>query len=104
MVTHLIRAVVFKFIFDELRAYAASKPFGGYWNEANRSYPTFFSLPLQQQITCCWMCVIHTWTGLNMATSFVYAIAVGIGAWKPYQCPPIFGDWRKLYTVRKAWS
>lgn len=98
-----LRFLIFKFIDDSMLAFASSMPFGGYWRESTPT-PQFFSLPLPLQLLCSWMCCIHVIVGINMATSAVYTIATALGIWAPHELPPMFGNFRQLYTVRKSWS
>lgn len=102
VINHLLRFLIYKLINDSMLAFASSMPFGGYWKE--NTTPHFYSLSLPLQLLCTWMCYINVIVGMSMATSAVYTIAAALGIWEPYELPPMFGDIRKAYTLRKSWS
>ncbi|KAE9994733.1 hypothetical protein EG327_002997 [Venturia inaequalis] len=102
VINHFLRFLFYKFMDDSMIAFASSMPFGGYWGESTT--PQFSSLSLSQQLLCTWMCYIRSIVGMSMATSAVYTTTAALGIWAPHDLPPIFGDIKQAYTIRKSWS
>lgn len=109
----LVRFYVFMTLADIGRMWAANTPFTGYryWEDysdkitySDSQPPAFFRLPLSQRIQCCWLLVFITHWSLTFPTSLIYAVMVALGSWKPEECPPPFGNFTDMYSIRNAWG
>lgn len=64
----------------------------------------YYSEPIWRQLLINACNVIMVWSLLTLQASVIYAITVGVGLYKPEDCPPAWGAWRNSYTVRNLWG
>lgn len=90
---------------DTLDSYTASTPHGAFRGfENGKKIIGFDGYPLRYQFAFTWLHIVITYASLELFNTLYGIVAVLLGFAIPRDCPSSFGDLKKLYSVRNAWS
>ncbi|KAK7530984.1 uncharacterized protein J3D65DRAFT_662447 [Phyllosticta citribraziliensis] len=60
--------------------------------------------PIHVQAAVVWLAALHTQYSMSFMYRIVASVLVAIGVCSPVQCPPLFGPFRRMYTVGNLWG
>ena len=99
------RTAVFFLLADLAKAYTAASPHGSYLDIVHlKPVASFAASPFWNRFWYAWVHIVLTYWNIEFANSAYGVLAVATGLANPRDCPSAFGDLKKLYSVRNAWS
>lgn len=103
VVRHALRCVGATVAIDTAKAFVVSTAAGGMYGEVldPRGY---YSESFARQVMINMCEAVMTWAAFTLFTSFIYAVAAGLGIYEPEDCPPAWGSLGRMYTVRNMWG
>lgn len=60
--------------------------------------------PLHVQVAVVWIAACYTQYSMSFMYRSLTSVLVVIGVCTPFQCPPLFGSFTKMYTVNNLWA
>lgn len=90
---------------DTLNSYTTTTPHGAYRYLENGKVTTGIAdMPFVYQLRMVWVHITIVYVGVEMANVVYGILAVLLGFAAPRECPSLFGDLKKMYTLRNCWS
>ncbi|KAF2810461.1 uncharacterized protein BDZ99DRAFT_312505 [Mytilinidion resinicola] len=101
----LFLGATFFIIEDTLCSWTASTPWGSF-RDVDGFVPVGFqdSVSYQTRFLLSWTYILITYYTLEFINCVISVVLVTLHFANPSECPPLFGDPREMYTLRKAWS
>ncbi|KAF2844842.1 hypothetical protein T440DRAFT_502861 [Plenodomus tracheiphilus IPT5] len=100
-----LRMAILYLLRDAVASYIASSPHGS-WEDVKhqKSVVGFSGYPLAHRMYFAWVHILLICLGLEFISSAFSIVCVTSGLSNPSDCPPLFGNFRHLFSLRKAWS
>lgn len=90
---------------DTCAAYTASTIHGAYRGEENgKIVQGLAGVSWSRAFVLCWIYITMTYSAFELLNCLFTIVYVTLGLALPEECPPLFGDLRGTYTVRRTWG